>query len=269
MYTAVDGTYLGMIDPGELVGWMDKTQKNEKGWDYSQIKRPNGKEVWALSSYLIRGTRPGIIIKEGFIYSEPALSKLTSEKVGTFTIVAGLKDPKTPDFVQVSYMYYNKEKVLSQKMKVYVKSDMVSFFDADIQATLLYKKSQDDKIEPAVKLEFLKSAVQLESPSFKQIFATELASLESIESETKGGDSSGSGDIMDFQATFITTGENVALYEEPSIDSTKLGAFGENVKLTFDRRTVERKDVGGTKDFWYHIPNKGWVFGDLVIGSGD
>jgi hypothetical protein len=259
IYTAVDGTYLGTLDQGELVGASDKLEKSTKGWDYTQIKRSNGVEVWALASYLIKGTRPGIIVKEHFLYTEAKASALTSEKVGVYTIVAGYRDPKNPGFTQISYTY-GKDNT-SIKHKAYIKSENVSFFDADIQATLLFNKAQKAK-DAEVKKEFLKSAVDLDSPSFRQVFATELAVLENVNDDSA---SKGSKDAVEYTGIFIGTEDGKYFHESPDASSSETESVGKNEEFTVDQRTKGTDEIDGARDYWYHSEGKGWIFGGYAI----
>jgi hypothetical protein len=271
MYTALDGRYFGTLERGELVTMTGKSGKTQdKGWDLSQVKRQNGQDVWVFTSHIVPGTRPGVIVKEGFIYSEPLLSKLVSnEKIDEHTIVAGLKDPKTPEFVQVSYAKPDNQ----LKYRVYVKSDMVSFLDSDILASILYDKALKEKNQDAKK-ELLSSAMQLDSPAFKQAISAELAGLEGgSEASAAGGEadaSEGTGiDSMDTAGTYLTTEDDVACYEGPSMDSAYIGSFKKDEKLSIDRRTKETEELGGTRNYWFHVKDKGWVFGAYIIETNN
>ncbi len=259
-WAAVNGAYLGTMDPGEVVGITDRTERDSKNAELVQVKMADGKEVWTYSMFLVSGTRPGIIVKEGFLYKEPNAKSLTEEKVPQYTIVAGLKDPKSPDFVQVSFL---SPKNNAARYRMYVKSENVSFFDADIQATLLFQKAQAAK-DPEVKKEFLASAVKLDSPSFKQMFATELAVLENMNVTPAE-----SGETEPYQGTFLCTEDGIAIRESPDENSAEVGIADKNEKIIVDRRTKGMDEVEESKNYWYHVTDKGWIFGEYVIETID
>ncbi|MBN1646645.1 MAG: SH3 domain-containing protein [Spirochaetales bacterium] len=233
---------------GEKVVFEDK--------DYVGIKTEAGKEFFIRDIYFNPNGKLGVITSEdAVIYSKPNNLNPTAEKLPRMGIVVFSSD-EDENFYRITAL--NSEERL--KWNVYLKKEVLSPREADVQSALLYYVAGLRKTN-VEKEELLKTAINEYGTS---VFIQDIRNAyDALSGEGDAETSDIASEKISFTA--VVNDNNVSVRGFPDTEAAKVVSLTMGTEVEVVAKTVDRDTIDGVSDVWYKISEPdGWIFGTYL-----
>lgn|GEM_PF-2567560 len=242
------------LDVGEVVAIVGEKKPDPENTDriFTPIRLSDGEEGWVSHWFVIPESTPAVLTRNAKIYSEPKLSKLSTDpELEAMHIVAIGTEGDTNGFIRINYATPDGYARLDD----YIKAELVSENEDDILAAHLYKLAMAAEDEGR-KAEFLESASQLRSSAFGIAIKNALQdALREIS--------------LDSTAALLVVKDGAASHEAPDELSPVVASYSVNDILKTTGRSETKDIVDGIEDWWYVLESGDWVFGGFVEVTGN
>ncbi len=241
-------------------GQIRKAFYNNDELDFVEVRRDTGKTGYIINYQVARGGRLAVVLNdEVYVYKTPKNQDVTSFILDPKTVVVIYPESDQGGFIKFSTYDPKAKRYFNDQ---YIKSNLASIRDTDIQSSILLQLAQAET-QPIRKEALLKSAL---SDYPDSIFYQEINNI--VNPPTKADQFSSAGTL------YINDNKVSIRASADEINGTTVGQLAKGTAVQIDRETIDSYSVDGAYAKWYHItsPVSGWVYGvylDSLPPSGE
>jgi hypothetical protein len=224
---------------------------DNKVYDYYRVRRETGKEGLVFATQLTLGSALAVVADEkANLYRSPRNVDVTDYILPRKIVLGVFPETEKDGFIQIEA--YDPEKQVYRR-NLFIKTAALSYSDMDVQSSILLQTAEALNAEKEKnRREALLDSALYDYPG--SIFADDIRAL--IEG-------SPAVQVRKTDRFFAVIGNNVNVYETPSVSSPVISLLDRDIEVRVVEETIDVFTINGQTARWYHTTQfvDGWIFG--------